>query len=366
MKNKKKKQLLHNYLKECAENRGIANIKRFDDYEGKVIKYFETTKSSIEKEITFIISKIADDNKLSFSEAKKLLNSEELKTFRLNLSEYLDRDRYSLSDNVIKFIENYQSIQRISKLQSMNVHLTVEVDKLFNKYKDGTTEYLTEAYKSNYYHSIYDLQRVTSFSKMIKPSSSKIAIALSKSWVSDNLKYNERIDKNRNYLINELQTELAQTLTTGVNIDEAVKRLSKKLDISKNSAVNLIQSELTAISSNAELDSYKELGIDRYENIATLDTRTSAKCREMDGTVFATSDFEPGVTASPFHWRCRSTTAPYYEKILQGTRAARDSEGNSILASSDMKYQEWYDKYVVEARERDAESLIGIKVTTKW
>ena len=344
---KKKKQLFNEYLQDCANERALNNVLMFDDYEKKVISFFERSRNRIERDIAFEINDIAANNEISYAEAKKLLNNEELDAFKLSLTEYLDLDRDNLTDVVIKLIEDYQSVQRISKLQAMNIQLTIEVDKLFNKYKKGTTKYLHDAYESNYYKSIYDLQRITGFEYIYKPSKRKIEIAMNTSWVSDNLNFDERIEKNKTILINELQSELADCLIRGTNVDEAVESLSKRINISKNSAVNLIQTELTAISSRADKEAYKELGNDEFEVIATLDAVTSNKCRVMDGKVFPVNQFEIGKTAPPFHWHCRSTTAPSYKKIFRGTRFARDESGNGILVIGDMTQLEWLDRYLI-------------------
>jgi hypothetical protein len=65
----------------------------------------------------------------------------------------------------------------------------------------------------------------------------------------------------------------------------------------------------------------------------------------MDGVVQDMKDFEPGVTAPPFHPWCRTTTVPYFEDDF-GERAARDADGNVYYVPSNMKYGEWKEKFV--------------------
>lgn len=60
-------------------------------------------------------------------------------------------------------------------------------------------------------------------------------------------------------------------------------------------------------------------------------------------------DFQPGVTAPPFHVYCRSTTAPYFDESFGqiGERAARDEEKDkTYYVPDDMTYSEWYKKCV--------------------
>lgn len=57
------------------------------------------------------------------------------------------------------------------------------------------------------------------------------------------------------------------------------------------------------------MDCYKELDIKEYEIVETLDSRTCDVCADLDGKVFKMSEYQVGVTAPPFHPRCRGCTA---------------------------------------------------------
>ncbi|MEG1085211.1 MAG: hypothetical protein RSD88_02695 [Anaerovoracaceae bacterium] len=60
-------------------------------------------------------------------------------------------------------------------------------------------------------------------------------------------------------------------------------------------------------------------------------------------------DFAEGVTAPPFHPRCRTTTMPAVDdEWMEGaTRIARDADGKTYSVPADMKYPEWKKEYVV-------------------
>ncbi|WP_299726824.1 minor capsid protein [uncultured Endozoicomonas sp.] len=77
--------------------------------------------------------------------------------------------------------------------------------------------------------------------------------------------------------------------------------------------------------------------ITAYQFNATLDSRTSATCRSLDGRVF---DFGKGPTP-PLHIRCRSTTIPVlsekYDWLSEGQ--TRASKGGYV--SADESYYSW-------------------------
>ena len=107
--------------------------------------------------------------------------------------------------------------------------------------------------------------------------------------------------------------------------------------------------ESAAIASAAQKDTLKELGVEQYEILATLDGKTSEICRDMDGKVFDMKDYEVGVTAPPFHPNCRSTTVPHFDdEFTDGEeRAARNEvTGETYYVPANMKYREWEKKFV--------------------
>ena len=97
------------------------------------------------------------------------------------------------------------------------------------------------------------------------------------------------------------------------------------MNVSKAKAGRLVMTETAYFSSAAQKECFKELDVEKYEIVATLDGHTSDICQEMDGKVFQMSEYEEGVTAPPFHVNCRSCTAPYFDdEFTKGEqRAAR-------------------------------------------
>lgn len=114
--------------------------------------------------------------------------------------------------------------------------------------------------------------------------------------------------------------------------------------VSKNQAATLVMTESAAISSKAQQQCFKDLDVEKYEIVSTLDTHTSNICRDLDGKVFDMKDYAVGSTAPPFHPNCRTVTVPYFED-LGGERASRGVDGKTQYVEN-MKYDEWYEKYV--------------------
>lgn len=111
-------------------------------------------------------------------------------------------------------------------------------------------------------------------------------------------------------------------------------------------ASRLIRTEVNHFSNQGFLEGYKAAGIIRYRFMATLDLRTSAVCRQLDGKTFLVEEAKAGENLPPMHPFCRSITVPVTNNRT-GTRWARDPvTGKSMTVPADMTYSQWYEKYV--------------------
>ena len=139
---------------------------------------------------------------------------------------------------------------------------------------------------------------------------------------------------------------MTQAFIRGDSLEKLADKIAEKMKVSKANASRLVYTESAAYSSRARLKSYQDLGVEKYEIVATLDNRTSNICQDMDGKVFDLKDYEVGVTANPFHVRCRTTTAPYFDD-MEGERASRnDATGETEYVPANMKYSDWKEKYM--------------------
>ena len=94
---------------------------------------------------------------------------------------------------------------------------------------------------------------------------------------------------------------------------------------------------------------YKEDGVEKYQILATLDSKTCDICGDLDGEVYEVEKEAVGVNMPPFHCFCRCTDVPYYDDDGRPgeKRVGRDLEtGEDIEVSADMTYKEWRKQYV--------------------
>lgn len=300
------------------------------------------------KEVLVLYNRLAANNGVSLAEAKKMLTTNELKEFRWTVDEYIKYGRENaISGEWMKELENASLRYRISRLEAMKVQMQHHAECVMAKEADGMTRMLSDMYTEGYYKTGHMVQSGLGIGHSFAAlDTNKVDKVLSRPWAPDGKNFSERIwGQHRPQLVNDLHSGLTQMIARGESPDKLIDMISKKYNVSKKKAGNLVMTEAAYFSSKADQDSFKEMEVEEQRFVATLDSHTSDMCRDMDGKVFRTEDVIIGENAPPLHCRCRSVMTPYFEGNVKG-RMARNEEGNSEVIPEDIPYHEWERKYV--------------------
>lgn len=322
-------------------------------YYKDVQRQYARATNSIQMDISRWYQRLADNNDISYTGAKKLLKKNELDEFKWTVEDYIKAGKENAIDQRwMKELENASARHHISYLDAMKIQMQQHAELLSTEFEGGMTDYLHKAYGQQYYHTAFEIAKGTGAgTNLAQMDSRKVNAIIKHPWAQDGENFSDRIWTNKDKLVRNLHTELTQNIIRGESPQKAIDSLSKTMDVSRSQAGRLIMTESAAISSVAQKDCLKDLGVEKYEILATLDNLTSQICRDLDGKVFDMKEYEVGVTAPPFHPNCRSTTVPYFDdEFTEGEqRAARDSDGKTYYVPADMKYREWEKKFVKES-----------------
>ena len=348
------------YWQKRAQQLEDAQTKKNTEYfGGELERIYQKAIRDTEKDIASWYTRFAKNNSITMAEAKKLLNSRELEEFKWTVEEYIDYGQENaVSGEWMKQLENASARYHISRLEALKLQMQNHVEVLMGKEVDGVTGLLREHLEDGYYRTAFEMQKFigggTSFARLDEDAIEKL---LSKPWTSDGTNFSKRIwGTHRTELVNDLHKQLTQAITKGENpkviakgfakyvSDEAAKSFRAK----KSRAENLVMTETSFFRSTGQKRCYEELGVEEFENCATLDAKTSETCRDMDGTHFPVADMRPGVNSPPFHNRCRTATCPYFddEFTADEVRAARAADGSYYTVPADMTYREWKKSFV--------------------
>lgn len=324
--------------------------KKSKEYLDILKQEYEKSLLRIEKDITDWYTRLADNNEISYSNAIKLLEKKELKEFKWTVEEYIQKGKENaLNQQWVTELENTSVKVHIEKLEAIKIQIQNELEQLYNKQNEGVTSLVKQQYQDAYYKSSYEVQKgLEQYWNIQALDTNKIEKVISKPWTTDNKTFSDRIWQNKENLLNTLQKDLTQATIMGDDLQRVINKISKDFNVSKNRAGTLVMTESAFFSSAGQKECFNNLGVEKYEIVATLDTHTSEICQELDGKVFDMKDYEVGITAPPFHYNCRTCTAPYFDdEFVEGKkRIARDKNGKTIYVDSKMTYKEWKSKFI--------------------
>ncbi len=329
-------------LSESLLDTGYEYVKNFE------AQYDEAVRV-IDKDIRIWYQRFANNNEITLAEAKKLLNSNELKEFRWTVMDYIKSGKSNaLSGEWMKELENASARVHISRLESLKIQLRHEAERLYSSQIKASETLLSDVYREGYYHTAFEVQKGLGFGWSLQSlNAGTLQKVLSRPWTADGQTFRDRVWTNKSALVESVNKNLTQMIMRGEAPDRAINEIAKQFKVSKNKAGRVVMTESAAFSSAARQDCFNELGVEQYKIIATLDNETCETCSELDSKVYRMTDYAVGSTAPPFHPWCRCCTAPYFEDMEGiGARAAKDSEGKTYTIPKETTYKQWRDSFV--------------------
>ena len=331
------------YWKKRLENISATQNKRADDYIESLELQYKKAMASIQRDLEAFYARYANAEGVDMATVRKLLTHAEKEKWEVSLEEYR---KMALDEEFIDQIESMYSKSRISRLKALEMQIRAQLEVLYSELNTDLESLLTDTFTDTYYQTIYEIQKGTgigtNFALFNEDAVKKI---VSKPWKWGH--FSSTVWTNKDLLLGELETALSQAFIRGDRIDKVIKTFDKRMGVGYSRAANIIQTEHAYIAGEATFKGYEETGVEEYEYLATLDTRTSQICRDMDGKTFKLSEKVVWLNYPPLHCRCRSTTVPYFkDEEAYGKRIARDHEVKSYYVLEEMTYHEWYDKYV--------------------
>lgn len=240
------------------------------------------------------------------ADAYRLLNSLHNKTSLEELKEAL-RAGDGVKKDILAELESPAYQARLKRLQELQNQLDVTMRNIYRQEKNINTSHYVDLANEAYYRSIFDIQQRTGLGfsfNSVDPA--VIDRVINSKWSGAN--YSSRIWHNTQALAQDLKEELLVNLVTGRTDREAAEIIANKYAQGASNARRLVRTESCNLANQMEMQSYEECGIDKYRYVATLDLKTSAVCRKLDGKTFPVSEQQPGKNCPPMHPWCRSTT----------------------------------------------------------
>lgn len=305
----------------------------------------------INAQIERILRRYVKNGQISQAYALQLLSAGQTAQERERLLEQLQQTKEPQARReLITMLDAPAYADRISRLQALQNAIRAEAVAMGVREERLAKARLTDTLKQAYYRTVFNDQKQNGLYDFRLISDRRVQAALTHKWSGKN--YSDRVWKNNAAFCKRLQRTIEVGCMTGMTLHDMEERLLEDcIGADSDSgqrycASRLIRTEVNHFSNQGFLEGYKAAGITRYRFMATLDLRTSAICRQLDGKTFLVEEAKAGENLPPMHPFCRSITVPVTNNRT-GTRWARDPvTGKSMTVPADMTYSKWYEKYV--------------------
>lgn len=305
----------------------------------------------LNEQIERILRRYVKNGQISQAYALQLLSAGQTAEERQRLLEQLQQTKEPQARReLIAMLDAPAYADRISRLQALQNAIRAEAVAMGVREERLAKARLTDTLKQAYYRTIFNDQKRNGLYDFRLISDRRVQAALTHKWSGKN--YSDRVWKNNAAFCKRLQRTIEVGCMTGMTLHDMEERLLEDcIGADSDSgqrycASRLIRTEVNHFSNQGFLEGYKAAGIIRYRFMATLDLRTSAVCRQLDGKTFLVEEAKAGENLPPMHPFCRSITVPVVSN-RPGTRWARDPvTGQSMTVPADMTYAQWYEKYV--------------------
>lgn len=346
--NEEKRQANAEYWRQRAEKTKDISMRKAEKLIADMEREYKAASRNIELEVTDFLSQFAENEQMTLSNARKRLNANELKDFKMELEEYIRKgEENGISTDWTKQLESASLLHRIDRLQALKMQIDNQIETLAAYKEQGLNKTLGEVFEESYYRNIFDVQQMMGQgSAFAVLDERKIKQAVSKPWRYDGKTFSDSIWNNKEKLKYSLERTLTQGIIRGSAPRKIAEAIAKETGRELYATKRLVLTESAKMAEKASEEGYKELGVKEIEIVVALDERTCEVCGEMDGKHFPLDKSE-GLTP-PFHPNCRCTTVPYFnDEFTQGEeRAARGEDSKTYYVPADMKYTEWKEKYV--------------------
>ena len=337
------------YWEERQEDMYKAGEMKVNQYFSRLEKAFNQTRRELRKTVESFYFRYAEENGLSYAAAQKKLDAEELG----ELKDYIDL----VMQNIGKYnqtVNNLSIKARITRYQALEAQIDAMLRQLYAiDYQSEAEKTMQEVYEDTYYRTWYNADQYHGVHMAFAQVNPMVVETLLE-YPFNGVAFSSRLWKQKDHLQAQLMEAVTTMLIQGKHPSTLTKEFAKKMQSKKFDAYRLLHTESSFLMSEAAHAGYKEDGVEKYEILATLDSKTCGVCGDLDGKVYEVGKEVVGVNMPPFHPLCRCTTVPYYDDTPTEdlTRVARDPEtGKTYEVPADMTWKEWKKKYVNKQEE---------------
>ena len=268
-------------------------------------KIYADESAKIQHDLFAFVTKYADDNKMSYSEALQRLRGVDLSDYQANAEKY--RKQAEKDPELLKRLNEQYASSKVTRFDALNLEMT---------YKIGVMQGIIEKSFENYLKSTAKY----AYKKVMGGNSGALNEPALKELINtpfNGYNYSEQVWGNTDNLAKDLREVLKRGFIRGDDVRSMAAELSKKYNVARARAQTLIRTDGTAIVNRSAIKRYEESGLEFYRISVHMDNRTSQICKRInrENKRYRIDEFETGITAPPFHYNCRSAVIPDEDEL---------------------------------------------------
>lgn len=279
------------------ENKTIKNINNL----------YKSSFNEIHKELLSFFDKYAAENNMTLAEAQKVLEPIDMFEYQQKVAELREMYKDTQSQYILDEISRLTNRAQITRLEALLASINVELCKSSQGTQMSLTDMLTGVYTD-----VYDSTAKLLGGLPLTLPTGAIEHIVDYPWSGK--MFSDRIWDNKDNLLKFIKQELTAGLIRGDSTQKISKKLMKDLEVFYYQAERLVRTESNYTYNHAHAEVYKDCGLEKYEFLAAIDSRTSPQCRQHDSMVYLLKDAKVGTNYPPLHPNCRSTVIPYKDE----------------------------------------------------
>jgi SPP1 gp7 family putative phage head morphogenesis protein len=270
----------------------------------RMFKTYKKTEEEINNDINKFLIKITNnEGKLDSILANQFLSPEELRDYKKLINGLIKEYRATKNPRALADITRILNNFNLSRLAALDNILSCRLGILANFEENQIYDHLTKSYEKNYRQVYTDLKKFG-----VKQSYFAVGInenivrrAVNQNWSGDY--FSTDIWRNKGRLVGSINKTIREGLTTGKSTQRMARELRYRTDNIYFNANRLIRTETNYILNESTRQSYLDFGVEKYEFLAEIDSRTSKACFDLDkaGKIYELKDAKIGTNYPPIH-----------------------------------------------------------------
>lgn len=277
-----------------------------DEIQKELTDIYEDAMDHIKKELESFYSRYSTKHGMTLEEARKKINTTELADFDKKIRKLASKSRNkTITPEEIEQFEILRAKYTVTRLDLLLHQIELRLIRMYGEQQITMEEHLKQVAAETYYAAS---GLVANFARLPVAELTQI---ITVPWSGE--MFSDTLWKNKDLLVYNLNKVIKSGLVRGSSVQQMSRELQKAVGNSRYASERIVRTETGYVMNESTAKSYTDNGMEQYEFMANVDSKTSKVCKRLNRTVYKVSERQVGVNFPPMHPNCRSFIVPVIE-----------------------------------------------------